>query len=319
MGYLKVNTLPLRCLDIVYGGVMTTDRNPAVQAILAHLRKQLASGACDQVTFNHLPVTDRFTTALLASRGFRARIVTGPWEPHWHLTLTPGSYEETIAHFTRKHRYNMRRADRLLVEHFDGNVALKRIERPEEIDGFADAAAGIASHSYQAAIGAAFESNNLHRSLLHMEAECGRLRAYLLDCSGEPIAFQIGVAYGATYHLLATAFLPQHRRLSPGQVLLVRVIRDLSEGGFDRIDYGFGDSRYKQIYGTRNWKETTISLYGPSLRASAALLIHRITGAVARGGSLLAGRVGIQNRVKNWWRTRLTPEHDLLSTGSQRR
>ena len=201
-----------------------------------------------------------------------------------------------MTRFSRKHRYNMRRADRILVEHFDGKVSLRRITRSDQVDGFVHEAARITAAGYQGRIGAGIGRPDVQRRILSAAARDGCLRCYLLECAGTAVAYQAGVVCDNVYHLQSTAFMPDCGALSAGQVLLVRVIRDLSDGDVRAIDYGFGDARYKQIYGTESWDEATIYLYGPSFIGSCARIVHRLTGAATR----VAVRAGLGDRLKKW-------------------
>ena len=305
LGYLQLPALSLRSLDIVYGGLITDDSQQAVRAVVDHLRRLIDTGRFDQIMINHLPMRGRVAMALRADRALARRSVADAPDPHWRFALVPGSYERTIQRFSRKHRYNMRRADRLLVDRFGGDVALRRFEKPAQIEELAAGAAQITACTYQAALGAGAVDTTLHRDLLRIEADHGRLRSYWLECEGRPIAFQIAVVYGDVYNLLSTAFLPQYAAVSPGQVLLVRVIQDLCESKIGWIDYGFGDSPYKRIYGTESWDEATVHLYAKNVRASSASVVHRVAVGLHRRASAALARGGLLARVKKRWRSRL--------------
>ena len=153
-----------------------------------------------------------------------------------------------------------------------------------------------------------FADTALWRAALATEARHGRLRCYWLEACGEPIAHQVGVVYGNTYFLEATSFLPEYRDLSPGQVLLTRVIEDLCHAGLHSVDYGFGDAGYKRIYGTLSWCEATIALYGARRRARVAYLLHRATDAAAHTLQQVARRFGVWAAIKNRWRRHLAGE-----------
>lgn len=305
LGYLQLPALSLRSLDIVYGGLITDNSQQAVRAVVDHLRYLIDTGRFEQIMINHLPVGDRIESALSADRALARRSVADTSEPHWRFALVPGSYERTIQRFSRKHRYNMRRADRLLVDRFAGDVALRRFEKPAQIEELAAGAAQITACTYQAALGAGAVDTTLHRDLLRLEADHGRLRSYWLECEGRPIAFQIAVVYGDVYNLLSTAFLPQYAAVSPGQVLLVRVIRDLCESKIGWIDYGFGDAPYKRIYGTKSWDEATVHLYARTVRASSMRIAQHLATGLNRRVSDVAARCGVLTHVKKRWRGRL--------------
>ncbi|MHC4416215.1 MAG: GNAT family N-acetyltransferase [Planctomycetota bacterium] len=303
LGYLTLPWPRLRCLDIVYGGLITDGTKASQQAVCDHLGDLLRLGEIDHVMVNHLPLADALFAPLAARPGLTSAGPGGEPSRHWRFTFAPGRFANTLARFSRKHRYNLRRADRLLVEHFGGSVTLDRITRAEEVDAFADAAACITASGYQGAIGAGFGHASVQRRILTGAARDGRLRSYLLHGAGVPIAFQAGVVSENTYHLQSTAFLPQFSGLSPGQVLLVRVLRDLCEAGFHEVDYGFGDAPYKRVYGTDSREEATIYLFAQTQNGTCARLLHRLTGAATR----CASRMGLAEFIKRRWRSRLVP------------
>lgn len=305
IGYLRVPSPVLKSLDIVYGGVLSDSSDIAISEVTSHLRLLLADKQFDQITFNHLPYKDPLTIALRNDDVLKRRIACSSSNLHWQFELTPKSYDQTIARFSRKHRYNMRRMDRLLVEHFSGNVQLRTFKHPEQIDELISGATQIVSQTYQAGLGG-FSDTLLHRELVGLEAESGRLRSYWLECDGKPIAFQLGAVYANTYHLLSTAFLPQHKQLSPGQVLLVRVIQNLCEAGIEAIDYGFGDAPYKRMYGSSNSEEATVVLYAKTPKAMISQGLYKGITKLNDCGSCISQRVGLKMLIKKNWRARLS-------------
>lgn len=305
IGYLRVPSPVLKSLDIVYGGVLSDSSEIAISQVTKHLRSLLVEKQFDQITINHLPINDPLTNALGSDEVIKSAIACSSCNLHWQFELTPGSYDQTIARFSRKHRYNMRRTDRLLVEHFSGNVKLRKFDQPVQCDELIKGAAEIVSQTYQAGLGG-FSDTPLHRELIHLEAESGRLRSYWLECDGKPIAFQLGAVYANTYNLLSTAFLPQYKQLSPGQVLLVRVIRDLCEANIDSIDYGFGDAPYKRMYGSNNFEESTVYLYAKTPKAFVSRSIYRGITKISNYGSYISESVGLKKLIKKNWRSRLS-------------
>jgi len=305
IGYLRVPSPVLKSLDIVYGGVLSDSSEIAISEVTKHLRSLLVEKQFDQITINHLPLEEPLSQALNSDEEIKSRIDCSSINLHWQFELTRGSYDQTIARFSRKHRYNMRRTDRLLVEHFSGNVQLRKFDQPVQCDELVTGAAEIVSQTYQAGLGG-FSDTPLHRELINLEAASGRLRSYWLECDGKPIAFQLGAVYANTYNLLSTAFLPQYKQLSPGQVLLVRVIQDLCEANIDSIDYGFGDAPYKRMYGSNNFEETTVYLYAKTSNAFVSRSIYKGITKINNYGSYICENVGLKKLIKKYWRARLS-------------
>jgi CelD/BcsL family acetyltransferase involved in cellulose biosynthesis len=301
LGYLTFSTPLLRCLDVVYEGLLPDGQPESLRMAIDYLAARLARGGVDLVSFNHLRSEQAEQMAAVAPRAVFDRP-----ELHRRFELVPGSYEQTISGFSKKHRYNMRRADRLFVERLGGDVRLRVFTQEQELDQFFSPAARITARTYQGGLNVGLVDNSVTRALLSAEASAGRLRCYWLEAKGEPIAHQVGCVHGDTYYLAATSFLPQYSELSPGQVLLVRVIEDLCTTNVRWIDYGFGDAEYKRIYGTEFWMEQSVRLYGRTPRATA---VWAMDLAVTRGVAWLhaiADRLGVVRRLKNAWRRRVT-------------
>ncbi len=330
-GYLTAPSPRLQCLDIVHGGLLTDGSQAAGVAVKDHLSSMISEGRVDYVTANHLPVTHELF-GLLTDRGvFPGAILVDAHERHWRFSLDhrPSedklialpwreaihssrmaddvpSYEEYIRHHkTPKSRKNLRRNDRQLVSRFDGNVELRRITGFRGLDAFITEAVRITEAGYQGALGAGFGSPTIQHPILATAACEGRLRCYLLMARGEAIAFKTGVVDDGVYHLHSTAFLPQFADVSPGQVLLVRVLRDLAADGIRALDYGLGDARYKQVHGTYCWEEASIHMFAGTVRAATARTLLTLAAETNRWGRRLAGRTDSIDRLKKLWRRHL--------------
>ncbi len=305
IGYIGLPSARLRCLDVVYGGLVSVGGRATRDALVRELRAALRSGEFDHVFISHLPKEWELAESVreIARESGCARLSTR--EPHWRFLITPGSVEETMAQFSGKHRRNIRKWDRLLSEHAGGDVSVRVITREDEVDELIRETAGLADTTYQAALGSVFSDTPVWRAKLTMEARLGNLRCYWLVCGGKPVAFFLGSVVGDVYVPEATGYLAELRSLSPGTVLMVRIFEDLSGIGVRAFDYGFGDAVYKRMYGSESWDEDTFMLYSRTWRGRAGRLTH----LVAHGGTALAKRVAptgaLQQRVKTMWRKRL--------------
>lgn len=301
VGYASLKTPRMRCLDVVYGGLLTDGTAEAASELAGVVRAALAAGDADHVMVNHAPQSD--PVAGLLRRGSH---VPGPLSPHWRYTLDAGGYDRLAASWSSKHRSTLKRKDKALVEHFGGEVALRVFTGAEEIDEFTRRTAALASRTYQAALGAAFGDNDVWRNILRAEAARGRFRCYWLTARGEPIAFQIGFVYANVYMMESLGHDPDLSRLSPGMVLLHRVFRDLCAAGVSAYDYGFGDADYKKTYGTSSHDEATLRLYGRGLRARSALAMDRFAAWSSSRLAGLTAEAGAVAKIKRAWRDRLS-------------
>jgi CelD/BcsL family acetyltransferase involved in cellulose biosynthesis len=300
LGYLRFQAPHIRLLTVVHGGLISDGSQASGLAILDCLQGLLRRRQVDMIVINHLPQQDALYTDFLAA-GATPRVS----EPHWQFDLVPGSYEQTISVFSGKHRREMRRMQRVLADRFDGQVSLRRFEKPEELEELIAGCAAIAAKTYQAGLGAGFTGREPWHEILATEARQGRLRAYWLLCGGQPVAFQIGAIYRKVYFMDFMGYLPQHASLGLGSVLHGQVIEDLCRDNLRGIDYGFGDAAYKQTYGTQARQETSLLLSGSGWRARSTSAMLTGSAAASRMASACLQRLGLRERLKRIWRRRL--------------
>jgi CelD/BcsL family acetyltransferase involved in cellulose biosynthesis len=305
VGHSHVPSPRLRCLDVVYDGLITDGSAAAAGAVRAHLSDLIASRSVDLVTINAMPVDHEVSDRISCSHTLGADVHREAAEPHWRFAFADGSFDKTIGRFSRKHRYNIRRTDRLLSERFDGQLELRPISSADELPGFLREADSILASSYQHRLTGGWSTVERLNAVLRAAAERGQLCCFALHGRGRAIAFQKGVICGDCYWLLSTAFDANHRRHSPGRVLLVRAMEHLHALGISAIDYGFGDAAYKRMYGTECQHEVTLQIHGRTHSAQIARYQRSlIEGAVSRA-QWVAERFGVSNTMRRIWRAHL--------------
>jgi CelD/BcsL family acetyltransferase involved in cellulose biosynthesis len=75
-------------------------------------------------------------------------------------------------------------------------------------------------------------------------------RLSVLHAGGRVVALHLGLRSRRTWHWWIPAYDPAYARHSPGQILLLEMVRACDDEGIDRIDLGAGDSRYKDRFAT---------------------------------------------------------------------
>lgn len=103
------------------------------------------------------------------------------------------------------------------------------------------------------------------------------LSAAVLTVAGQPAAFSFDMDCGATKYAIANSYDPAFAKHSPGKLLYYRNLVRAREAGIATVDWGAGDSGYKQTIG---------AVQGPALRDW--LLVR--PGLPALLGRLLKGR-----------------------------
>lgn len=77
----------------------------------------------------------------------------------------------------------------------------------------------------------------------------GMFHAALLSVDGAPAAFSFDMDVGETKYAIANSYVPAFAKHSPGKLLYWRNLVDALDRGIGRVDWGAGDSGYKQVIG----------------------------------------------------------------------
>lgn len=274
-------------LDIDYGFTWGNFDDDAANALVGALEPLLAAEQACCARFGYIPT---------ASALFR-RLARAPWLwrdrfPHVNNRYSrslPASYDALLAEHSKTTRKKLRNA-------------LNRLQRDHAVEFccFTDASAYLADiqridqASYQHHIGAGFDA-----SVAHLPG----VRAYLLYLDARPAAFYVGSLYRGVFWGLYTGFDPAFREQRPGVVLFQFVLEDLCNDQLAHtIDFGLGDSGYKDVFASTCEPHAELLLFRPSAAALPHLAARLARGA---GRALLYSaltRMGLLQRLKTLYR-----------------
>ena len=111
------------------------------------------------------------------------------------------------------------------------------------------------------------------------------MSAAVLSVDGTPAAFSFDLRCGATCYAIANSYDPALARHSPGKLLYYRNLAAARDAGIGTVDWGAGDSGYKQTIGAvqgpalRDWL-----LVRPGLPAMLGRMFARRWAASGQGG-----------------------------------
>ena len=298
LGYARLRWLPMRCMDVAYRGLITDGSVAASRFVVEQFQALLRQREFDRITVNKLPLGHPLAAPL---RVLDRSVVERP-RAHWMIDLQPGDFESTMSRHSARHRSHLRRLDRRLTRRVDGELEVREYRREEEFASMLAEVRRVAAETYQTQIGAGIAHNPGLEQVLGVAARSGKLLSFALYGAGRPLAFQLGVVHGDTYYCEGTGYCASDEGHRPGTVLFIRVLQRLCELGLRRVDFGFGDSEYKRVYGTRYHFESTIHVYGPGLRTAVPRLIDSSVERIGRSALTAA----LEKHVRRQWRTHLS-------------
>jgi len=183
------------------------------------------------------------------------------------------------------------RKNRHLEKHLAGTGALAWEWGPPDIDALAD----IERRSWIAdrtdGRDAKFTADGhgaFWEAALHDPVLADMLSAAVLRIDGRPMAFSFDLVTGARCYAIANSYDPAVAKQSPGKLLQYRNLLHARDRGVTLVDWGAGDSGYKQTMGAtkgaaiRDW-----IFVRPGLDAFAA---RSLRGAWRRSGQAAGGQ-----------------------------
>jgi CelD/BcsL family acetyltransferase involved in cellulose biosynthesis len=103
---------------------------------------------------------------------------------------------------------------------------------------------------------------------------------------------------------MATGYSHDLHALSPGKVMMNRVLDALSAEGIAIADFGWGDAAYKTMFASDRLNEVTIRVYGRGLRARAACAMQSVAERTTQKVKAIAGAESVA-ALRRRWRERL--------------
>lgn len=180
--------------------------------------------------------------ALASASGLEA---SASVEERCPVLVLPPSWEAYLSRLSGKHRHELQRKMRRL-EREASDAHASCVHTPADIE--ARLGDFLALHRSSRVGKARFMDERMERFFrraLTAFAERGAARLWFLDTSRGPIAAFVTIEWDGTVGLYNSGFAPERAALSPGVVLLARVIRDAIERGCAKFDFLRGEERYK--------------------------------------------------------------------------
>jgi hypothetical protein len=314
LGYQALLEPGLKCLSVVYGGVLGRAEGELCSIILDELSSQLRSGEFDVVRFNYLDAGSDFYGAVRTRPGLLTRGYFPKIAEHWRMSV-PDSIGGFYRMRSRGHRRNLRQAVKKFHQKYPGGTYLLKCTGEDQVDDFVRVAAEISAKTYQSALGAGIVDDEQTRHRLRAAAAHGWFDGNVLLAGEEPCAFQLGLRYESVYYMVSIGYDPALETHKTGTILFLKVLESLcADAAVRTIDFYFGDAEYKKRYGTQHWPEACAYIFAPRAYPMAVNVLRCSVAGVDAALAHVARRVGRTDRIKRKWRDllRSTPETDRI-------
>jgi len=189
-----------------------------------------------------------------------------------------GSFEEHVTGLGSRMRSKVRQALRRSEA-----ASFERLGDEHALSAWLDALFDVHGRRWRAVGRAGSFADERRRAFyarfLPDELRAGRLEFARLVRDGVPIALQLGVLRGTTYHQIQEGYDPALEDERPGTQLRACMLRDLYERGVRRYDFMEGFSQHKADWGASEVACVTLSFALPRPRAR---LVFALKNAVDR-------------------------------------
>jgi hypothetical protein len=296
IGYKTILKPRVRMLSIVHGGTLGDMCAENCDLLIRELMQSLYRGEADVAALNSIKAGSPLYLSATRLPTLFCREFSPSVRAHWQLCLADnGEYSDNRS---SKHHRELRREGKKL------RAEIRCFRESSELVEMIATIEGIAAKTYQRGLGVGFMDNDETRSMLHLEAAKGWLRAYVLYAADQPCAFWTGSVYRGVFHSGPLGFDPIYRKYSPGNFLIAMAIKKLSNDGVREIDFGLGDAAYKQLLCNRRWDDAVVYLFAPTFKGLCVNTLRTSTTILDRVARECLGVVGLLPKIKRLWRDR---------------
>jgi len=318
VGYKTVLKPSLRCLSVVYGGILGRPSEQVSARLVQELIDTLKQGTVDVVFLNHLIIDSYVHRLSRTIPRFLCRDHFQVVEDHWQ-TYLPKTAEEFYASIKRKRKKEWKRLSRRLEDAAGGSLELKCYNGVDQVEHFIEVASKISAMTYKEALNVGFNDSSYTHSILTQAAKRNNWRAYVLYAGQVPCAFETGIVYDHIYFAEFIGYSPQWSNFSPGTILFVKVFEDLCHNTpVEIFDYGFGAAGYKERFGTKSWPEVSVYIFAPRLYPVTINVLRSSVKSMNVGLQYIAQKIGSLSWIKRQWRYVLQEKNPGDSSGIRR-
>jgi hypothetical protein len=306
IGYLKIYKQRVRILNIVAGGIMGEFDEKRSTLFINELIQTLNNKVADVAIVKHIPVDSLIMfkgkrIPSLLRRGYFSEVRT-------HRTAElPGTLNSFLERFGTKQRSTLRRNEKRLRKNYPDSVILRIFKEESEVSQLCEHAESIAKLTYQRGIDSGFKFDDEHFERLNLAAKKGWLRAYILYVDEKPCAFWIGTLYKDVFHSDFIGYDATFQKYSPGMIIFLKMVEDLSEAGVTNIDFGLGDAGYKKRFADKYWEESNAYIFASTFSGLKINFIRTLVNSINYMSYRILRNDQLLEKIKKKWRDSIRP------------
>jgi len=305
LGYKTLFSPKLKCLSVVYGGILGRPYSNVYSLLIKEMSRMLRDREVDLVFMNHLRVDSDAYGVMTTKPGFLCRGWLPENEKHWSVSL-PETMDELYMRYSPKNRSNLRRLIKRLEKAYPDRIKVVTYTKEDQVQKTVEVMAEISAKTYQSQLNSGFVDNEYTRDMLKLAAKRGWLRACVLFIEEEPAAFELALRYEKSYFGLHTGFDPKWKRFRVGTVLFLNFLKSIcGDPAAKSFDFGFGDAEYKRLYSDQCWREASVYIFAPRLYPIFINVLRSSTMAVDAGLRYIVNKIGAVGWIKRHWRDSL--------------
>ncbi len=235
------------------------------------------------------------------------RYVPEQFNHHW--IEYSGTFEKYLKDLRSKARHEILRKMRRFKQRFGEQQSFQEFRHPEEMQTYHSLALEVSRKTYQDRIlQVGMPDDAGFADTLTDYASTDRIRGYLLLDGEHPIAYAYCCAREPILFYVHTGYDPRYREWSPGLVMLYHILeRFFSEGRFRVLDFGSGESQWKEYYSNTTARCARVYYFRKTLRNLSIVLAHRMATAASDSVVGMIDAIGLKQKVKRFFRSTRKP------------
>ncbi|MBN2591383.1 MAG: GNAT family N-acetyltransferase [Sedimentisphaerales bacterium] len=304
LGYLTLFRPRLKCLTIVYGGIVGKPDDGLCLTLIDELMAQLQDKCADMLQLNFLRTDTTFYRAIRNISNYcPLQLKT---DKHWRMAV-PDTIDKFYSARSRGHRHNLRKAKSRFEKVYAGDIRYVNYTTEAEVEDFLKTAAQISKKTYQYALNSGLVNDESTRARIKADAANGWFRGHIVFANNKPCAFLLGLKYENIYYMVNMGYDPSFKSYNPGLILFLKVLEGLCYNPtIEFVDFYFGDAEYKNRYGTEFWYESNVCLFAPRMYPMFIKAIQGTTMYMDAGLKYVINKMGLVDKIKRHWRNLLS-------------